>query len=416
MTAVAHRISERHAEPDAQGRGDAYCDRMRRPRETVAIMRKHMASLGITRLARVTGLDNVGIPVWAATRPNATTLSQSQGKGIDDHAAAASALMEAVEVATAERVDHPVVTASIAALRAQGRRVEAMHHLRRNGHPLLGDDEPIDWMAGTDLVSGLEVLAPRETVILTDGHGRRRYWQSTDGLASGNTRREAIFHGLCERIERDATVLGLFHTDDEIEAACVDPASFRDLVIDRLTSRIVMAGLQVRLFDLTTDIGIPVFGAFMSRPPRDGIARWTHFDLAAGYGCHPVPARAAIRAITEAAQTRVTTISAARDDFEPATYATELDESLRIYPNCRPRLRQGYDRVQDRFARPERYVDEMVEALRSSGLGPIIAFVLDERPGEFAVVKTLAPGLEGPAGGRADPFGPRARAIAESEP
>lgn len=373
-----------------------------------------MAGLGITRLARVTGLDNVGIPVWAATRPNATTLSQSQGKGLTDHAAAASALMEAVEVATAERLDHPFITASVSALGARGRRFDAMHHLRRAGYARLGADEATQWMAGLDLVSGADVFVPRETVILTDGRGRGRYWQSTDGLASGNTRREAIFHGLCERIERDATVLGLFRTDEEIQDACVDPDSFEDAALDDLVARIDRAGLQVRLFDLTTELEIPVFAAFISRPPAANMGRWTHFDLAAGYGCHPVPARAAIRAVTEAAQTRVTTISAARDDFEPSTYRDALDDSLTIYPRCQPKLRPGYARAPDRFRAADRYIEAMVDVLRSKQIGPVISVVLEERQGEFAVVKTLVPGLEGPAGDRAEPYGQRANAMAEA--
>lgn len=410
MAAAAHRA----VAPDAWRRGGPYSDRSREPHETVALVRGHMASLGVTRLARVTGLDNVGIPVWAATRPNATTLSQSQGKGLTDHAAAASALMEAVEVATAERADHACITASASALRAQGRRVEAMHHLRRAGQPMLDADDVTQWMVGADLVSGADVFVPRETVILTDGRGRGRYWQSTDGLASGNTKREAIFHGLCERVERDATVLGLFRTDQEIQEACVDPVCFDDAALDNLVSLIGKAGLQVRLFDLTTELGIPVFGAFISRPPVGSLGNWTHFDLAAGYGCHPVPVRAAIRAVTEAAQTRVTTISAARDDFEPSTYREALDDSLMIYPQCQPLLRPGYARAQQRFANSDRYIETMVDILRSNQIGPVISVVLDDRPGEFAVVKTLIPGLEGPAGDRAEPFGQRAHAMAET--
>ena len=62
-------------------------------------MRALMAEFGITRLARLTGLDNVGVPVWSAIRPNSRTLAQSQGKGVDDPSAMASAVMEAVEVA-----------------------------------------------------------------------------------------------------------------------------------------------------------------------------------------------------------------------------------------------------------------------------------------------------------------------------
>ena len=68
---------------------------------------RNSAGFGITRLGRLTGLDRIGIPVWTATRPNATNLSVSQGKGVDDAAAAVSAVMEAAEMAAAER-PHPM--------------------------------------------------------------------------------------------------------------------------------------------------------------------------------------------------------------------------------------------------------------------------------------------------------------------
>ncbi|HEY9009478.1 MAG TPA: hypothetical protein VIN06_00525, partial [Devosia sp.] len=64
-------------------------------------MRPFLADFGITRLARQTGLDAIGIPCFAAIRPNSKTLSVNMGKGIDDDAAMASAIMEAVEYAIA---------------------------------------------------------------------------------------------------------------------------------------------------------------------------------------------------------------------------------------------------------------------------------------------------------------------------
>ena len=80
-----------------------HSDRLRRATETVAHMRQNFARFGITRLADVTGLDCIGIPVWMAVRPNSKTLAVSQGKGLSNAAAQASAVMEAAEVATAER-------------------------------------------------------------------------------------------------------------------------------------------------------------------------------------------------------------------------------------------------------------------------------------------------------------------------
>src|SRR6266436_3314109 len=99
---------------------DRYSDRACGPDETVSRMKRHLGRFGITRLAETTGLDCIGIPVWAAVRPNALTLSVCQGKGITDAAAQASALMEAAEVATAERSDLPLRECSAADLACEG--------------------------------------------------------------------------------------------------------------------------------------------------------------------------------------------------------------------------------------------------------------------------------------------------------
>lgn len=67
------------------------------PAETVARVRRFMPAFGITRIANVTGLDTIGIPVVMVCRPNSRSISVSQGKGPDLDAARASGLMESVE-------------------------------------------------------------------------------------------------------------------------------------------------------------------------------------------------------------------------------------------------------------------------------------------------------------------------------
>jgi YcaO-like protein with predicted kinase domain len=57
------------------------------PAETLARLRPLLPKLGITRVANVTGLDTIGIPVAMAVRPNSRSLSVSQGKGLDLDAA-----------------------------------------------------------------------------------------------------------------------------------------------------------------------------------------------------------------------------------------------------------------------------------------------------------------------------------------
>ena len=138
-------------------------------------------------------------------------------------------------------------------------------------------------------------------------------------------------HGLCERVERDAGVLWLFRSDAGGVRRCIDPASLEDEAVDGLAAQIDRSGFQLRLFDITSDIGVPVFFAVIA-PKLDGHEKhWKHFDLSSGMGCHPSPARAAIRAITEAAQSRVTSITGARDDFDPNLYATQLKADLTEY-------------------------------------------------------------------------------------
>src|SRR5215467_3082672 len=75
---------------------------------TVARARKLFGAFGITRVANVTGLDCIGIPVVMVCRPNARSLSVSQGKGIDLDAARASGLMESIELFHAERINLPL--------------------------------------------------------------------------------------------------------------------------------------------------------------------------------------------------------------------------------------------------------------------------------------------------------------------
>src|SRR3954452_9878955 len=62
-------------------------DRAVSPAETVARVRPHMAAMGITRLADLTGLDRIGVPVFAAIRPNARSVASRQGKSLTEEAA-----------------------------------------------------------------------------------------------------------------------------------------------------------------------------------------------------------------------------------------------------------------------------------------------------------------------------------------
>jgi ribosomal protein S12 methylthiotransferase accessory factor YcaO len=78
------------------------------PATTLARMQPHLASMGITRIANVTGLDRIGVPVVMVSRPNSRSLAVSQGKGLTLEAAKASGVMEAIELYHAERIELPL--------------------------------------------------------------------------------------------------------------------------------------------------------------------------------------------------------------------------------------------------------------------------------------------------------------------
>jgi ribosomal protein S12 methylthiotransferase accessory factor len=391
-----------------RGREDRYSDRVVCATDTVARMRQRFTHFGITRLADVTGLDKIGIPVWMAVRPNSKTLAVSQGKGLNEPAAQASAVMEAAEIATAERFPVATRVATMHELAAEGAQVNPLHALLARGHQPPPPSEPLRWVEGYDLLRNDRVWVPADAVSLdaTDPSGRRtRYWQSSDGLASGNILIEAVVHGLLERVERDASALWLFRPDEEVSDRCVDPASLDDEAVEGLARQIDKAGFQLRLFDISSDVGVPVMFAIIAPKPDGFEQHWKHFDLASGSGAHPSPSRAAIRAITEAAQSRVTSITGARDDFDPNLYGVTSKADLMAYFRAAP-LQQN--RPEEIPRDPAENLLFITERLRATGIGSAIVVPFDTGIEGFAVAKVLVPELEHPPGNRQKNYGRRA--------
>lgn len=386
---------------------DPHLERLRPAAETVALVQRDFARFGITRLGRITGLDTIGIPVWFATRPAACTLAVTQGKGLDDASAQASAVMEAVEIATAERLSVELPEARAAELTACGERFDLLPSLVRRGNSLPADDEPLLWAEGVDLVSGGTIRVPAEAVMLDyrDDRAGRRWWQSTDGLASGNLMWEAVLHGLLERIERDASTLWTFRTEAQVRARCLHPEAFDDAAVLRLAEQVADADLHLRLFDITTDVGVPAIFATISPHPDGREAGWRHFDIASGRGCHASPARAAIRAITEAAQSRLTVIAGARDDFDPELYAAPLKPDLLVYPHAEPQ--DGLEPAPGIDVDPRELLPAIIERLGRVGVGRVIVVPLSGAHEPMPVVKVLVPELENPPGERKQALGRR---------
>lgn len=298
------------------------------PSATIERASAHAIRLGITRLADITGLDTIGIPVATAYRPNARSLSVSQGKGLTPDAARASALMEAVETAHAER---PPVTLRWERIDELDVRYVDPSHLPHRNDVVLDRDRPLLWATGVSLTDGSDVMVPFDAVHLDQTLMSDQYLHVTsNGLASGNNRGEAVVHALCELVERDATRLWELAGPVAQSKSRIDPSTVTDEHCRGLIARFEAAGVDVALFDVTSDVGVPVVLAQVADRSPDF---FRPIAPAAGIGCHLHPVVAVRRALTEAAQTRLIDIAGARDDLDHARYERAVDgEAFRVAP------------------------------------------------------------------------------------
>lgn len=330
---------------------------------------------GITRIAELTGLDNLGIPVFAAIRPLGRSLSTQQGKGITPLAAKVSALMESLETWTAEHVENPVIRGSYNKLRERAIDVRALPRPRKK----LDLSASWRWVEGRDLETDAPVLVPFESVTLdTVFRAPPVFDVSSNGLASGNVRAEAILHGLCEVLERDA------------EAAWRRSGGDRRLVLDTIDNdacramidRIVATGARVFVWDLgATEVA--AIGCAIVEDPRE--PSWRDLGCYQGFGAHLLPEVAIARALTEAAQTRLTYIAGARDDFFPADYARATDPVV---------LHELWERMTAPCDEPVLFED--LPRFESASLGAGLAELVQRVAEQIVVVDLTHPKLRVP--------------------
>ncbi len=372
--------------------------RVRTPEETYRAVAPLLRDYGITRLADVTGLDTLGIPVVMSVRPLAATLSVSQGKGVSKLLAGVSAAMEAIELWHAENaVPSPAVRDTPASALELPYDIGALEWPEGN---LITGGTRLDWIAARDLPLGESVLIPRAAVFLgrtadSDSWHVPGLTTSSNGLASGNTVAEATVHALYEVMERDSVAARA--QVPVPERRYVDPASVDDDHCADLIGRVRGAGGFLELEDIGGRSGVACMGA-----------RLWHEDLAStvmcGAGAHADPAVALSRAITEAAQSRLTQIVGTRDDISAAAYRAGPGPGLGLGRLSSPPVSPGqsmvaWSDVRSRYPEPPRdtatdtaEADWLAERVREVTSYAPMRVVLEDRA-EFAVVKVICPGM-----------------------
>lgn len=289
--------------------------RTRSPEQAMARVEPYLADYGITRVAHLTYLDRVGIPVHTAHKPAGKSLSNGSGKGTNPAASRIGAIMEAIEQTYWEDCQLPRIRASAQELTADGVAHVDPAEIPMNRGNLWNPRLTIEWAPMTDLRDGTQVLAPADSIGLPWRTDSKRtaltHMCSSNGLASGSNLVEAILSGLTEVMERDALAMQVAASGAHLPSESLNPDLLAELYGEPFASlrdKLDRAELHFAVYDATTELGLPTYKSYITDPSVGGAGTF------GGYGASLDANTAVVRAVTEAAQARCLIIAGARDD------------------------------------------------------------------------------------------------------
>lgn len=390
--------------------------RIQTPEKTLAFVKPFMAAMGITRIADVTGLDTIGIPVVMVCRPNSRSVSVSQGKGNDLAAAQASGLMESIEGYHAEHIVLPLRIATYADMQWSLPMVDVKALPMVMGSPF-HDHYPIAWIEAEELLKKHTLWLPFEMVHTnyTDPRpsGNGCFPASSNGLASGNTIDEATVHAICEIVERDAITLWHQLSPSGVELTSICNDSIDSERCTATLAKLTAADQATFIWDITSDTKIPTYISVIldrnSHSPHIGVGSGTHL-------CREV---ALLRALHEAVQVRTTYIVGARDDITADEYTQtgirgkhEFYECLIGHSSFSGDYRQTDDIHTDTV---EENLLKLLENLTSIGINQVACVDLRKSEFNIPVVRVVIPGLESPHDDIGYKPGTRAQRMAQDQ-
>ena len=265
------------------------------PEDTLERVDPLVPLTGVTQVNDITDVDRLGIPVFTCTRPGINGKDfVHNGKGATPVAARVSAIMEAIERYSAEPDGRDLISGTYSELSVEHTVLYPEDLiLPKTADP----NATITWVWAYDIIQDEPVLVPAHAVFhpLDQSHGSLTRTH-TNGIASGNTLEEAIFHALAELVERDAWSLA--------EASRNAGPVVGDITDERCLKVIESfrkEGVEVLVRDITSDIRVPTIVAIC-----DDVKLKDPALLCTGAGTHTCPEIAVLRALTEVAQSRAT--------------------------------------------------------------------------------------------------------------
>lgn len=152
------------------------------------------------------------------------------------------------------------------------------------------------WVEGFSLTRGKQAWLPLTAVYmgLPEPLSSQLMFPESTGFAAGSGYDGAILAALCEVIERDSLTLWWLHKLPMPQILADDWPDPLATLLDQA----MQAGIRTHLFDLTSDLGVPVVGAVQTSTQGSPRA------VAMG-ACRPSGTAAALRVIEEVASLRV---------------------------------------------------------------------------------------------------------------
>lgn len=344
---------------------------------------------GVTRLADVTGLDRIGVPVWQAVRPRSRSVTTHQGKGWTIEQAQLSALMEAIECDAAESWTGP-------ARRAAWNDLPLKHRVNDIGafgiaSAPLDPAAVISWTLAEPLGSSPPFYVPiasvsLDTTIVDAPPGLR----SSNGQAAHFDLDAAMLKALLELIERDATTEMLEGNPNLRTLYRCDPPAERWFAdIEAVLTRL---GIELRLHRPPTLAGCTTIVVELLEPDAAPAPHaWLYGSAAAAD-----PITALHGALLEVIQCRASYIAWVRDDLlvAPASMDAALDEAiygLEVLPTL-----SSPDPWENTPPPTNFGVESIIAALASYGFGQAGCLVLPTADPSIHAVKCIVPGLAAP--------------------
>ncbi|WP_237106092.1 YcaO-like family protein [Nonomuraea sp. MG754425] len=271
--------------------------------------------------------------------------------------------------------------------------------------PRFDDDTPVAWTPAYSLTRAAWTHVPACLVHLpyTRQGGEVAEHVAgpaiSTGLACATSRAEAVLSGLHEAIERDAFMISWLR---ELPLDRVDLLSDPS-VADVYTARLRRPGLDYHVLDMTRDLGVPAFLCLLLDHRQDPPI------ACAGGAAHHDPARAVLKALLEAAQTREWARHLCRTRRgavppAPGELRTFEDHVFHYASGC---SRQALEPFLDRPEAPipaggpppaghRAAVESLVARLAAAGLEVLVTDLTtpDVAACGYHVVKVVVPGLQ----------------------